>query len=1224
MALQISKRPALGQVASLGVLYDARTDSFVPLSILKSTPLPNVARRTDRHSTNIKFSKRDTYKEKFDSLGVNAELSASVLAGLVSVEGSGRFLTEKRDSNFVMQASMHYSVTTVDEELNIMSNEFKDCLASQVLDGSVATHVVTGINWGAQCVITAKREVTVEEDRKQIEGNLDTQFDMLKLIGTNGKETLETADEKQSVDHSFKVTVYGDVLANDGLVPTNFETAQKFIRNVHNYVKAANEGKGQPMSYTLLPLSILSILNVLEIKADITINQLSIECLEKYVQLFDELCGAQQNLHDYYARIRQHSHCIPPQHIQAVADQLSKARAAEATLKANYANLLRNVRSAKADAVELWRLQLRQLPEEFRAGESSPENILSMAKYNEKIDFVDHISSKGAQYIGYESSSLNNALSANPYDDAYVLFFNDHIRCHCDRWNENLNLLQELLQDGSEGKLVLVVDCSVFNQPLQKSYISQMRNARVIVEDVLEQRKTLANNCIMKYNEAHMDRKLIEKPLQRRVVKVPCTGRYCSRTLCCNWMCFRCNMAVEYGYVDDNMYCDCGGCPYDQWEFRCKDPRHGSSWMKHDKTRLLQLLQALDPFEQLNILILGKTGVGKSTWINAFINYLSFNSLNEALAAEDLKWVIPCSFSTQTVDKSDNEGRFIQHKIEIGSSDSEHKAAGESATQWATVYTVDIGETRVRLIDTPGIGDTRGVEQDNKNMVDILNVLRNYNDLHGIMILLRPDESRLDVMFKFCIKQLLTHLHRNAATNIAFGFTNARGSDYKPGDTFIPLQTLLSDHKSLQMGLLHHNVYCFDSESFRYLAARKQGIDMGLLEDNRRSWEYSVEESRRLINHFHSLTPHKVQSTLNLNETRHIIEQLSEPMARISQEITASIDVNEEELKELSSKRLQRDQLLEKLYVTKKSLETREVGEPRTVCTNSSCVEVRTHVDGKEEEALIYKTICHNPCGLGRSVKRNVKGHPGLQNCSAMVNGDFCRCGHHWMDHKHIYFDYKDVTVSVKDADVERDLSDSISNIDLQQKLIESRKVTIKEFNLEYQQVQDAAVQFGFFLKRHAITLYNDSALEYIDHQIDEEEKKIQAGGKTKKLVRLKESRQEIEAKIKALKKALDRGDNLHVLEDNAIKKLIGDLYEMKHYGPNLRDIMTKNEKFLQKTYRERSYNVHAGSHWTRRTVSSSTATNQEFFDQWLTAGLLSCRCLSKCVFIAEKAIDNA
>lgn len=76
---------------------------------------------------------------------------------------------------------------------------------------------------------------------------------------------------------------------------------------------------------------------------------------------------------------------------------------------------------------------------------------------------------------------------------------------------------------------------------------------------------------------------------------------------------------------------------------------------------------------------------------------------------------------------------------------------------------------------------------------------------------------------------------------------------------------------------------CFDSESFRDLAARKQGVDIGSVDDNSRSWEYSVAESKRLVTYFQGLTPHSVRSTINLNETRDIIIRLTEPMALIAQ-----------------------------------------------------------------------------------------------------------------------------------------------------------------------------------------------------------------------------------------------------------------------------------------------------------------------------------------------------
>jgi hypothetical protein len=156
----------------------------------------------------------------------------------------------------------------------------------------------------------------------------------------------------------------------------------------------------------------------------------------------------------------------------------------------------------------------------------------------------------------------------------------------------------------------------------------------------------------------------------------------------------------------------------------------------------------------------------------------------------------------------------------------------------------------VRLIDTPGIGNVRGPEQDRKNLANILSVLRNYKDLHGIVMLLKPNNARLNVMFKFCVKELLGQLHRSAGRNMVFGFTNTRASNYQPGDTYQPLKTLLNEYSDVIKGLIKETVYCFDSESFRYLAARRQGIDMGHLADYRRSWTHSSGEANRLVEHF--------------------------------------------------------------------------------------------------------------------------------------------------------------------------------------------------------------------------------------------------------------------------------------------------------------------------------------------------------------------------------------
>lgn len=67
---------------------------------------------------------------------------------------------------------------------------------------------------------------------------------------------------------------------------------------------------------------------------------------------------------------------------------------------------------------------------------------------------------------------------------------------------------------------------------------------------------------------------------------------------------------------------------------------------------------------EFNILILGETGVGKSTFISAFVNYLTFSSLDEGMSVQNLNWVIPCSFATQSIDP--RTGRLFNSRSRSG------------------------------------------------------------------------------------------------------------------------------------------------------------------------------------------------------------------------------------------------------------------------------------------------------------------------------------------------------------------------------------------------------------------------------------------------------------------------------------------------------------------------------------------------------------------------------
>lgn len=166
-----------------------------------------------------------------------------------------------------------------------------------------------------------------------------------------------------------------------------------------------------------------------------------------------------------------------------------------------------------------------------------------------------------------------------------------------------------------------------------------------------------------------------------------------------------------------------------------------------------------------------------------------------------------------------------------------------------------LGELSLKIIDTPGIADSRGVANDTSNLKHLLSFLSNYKELNAICILLKPNNARVGVVFKYCILELLTHLNKSASENILFLFTNSRGTFYKPGDTAKPLRKVLEEIRSkppnVEIKFDQDNYFCFDSEPFRYLVAISEPnnviFDNSAQADFEKSWQRSVNECQRLL-----------------------------------------------------------------------------------------------------------------------------------------------------------------------------------------------------------------------------------------------------------------------------------------------------------------------------------------------------------------------------------------
>lgn len=245
-----------------------------------------------------------------------------------------------------------------------------------------------------------------------------------------------------------------------------------------------------------------------------------------------------------------------------------------------------------------------------------------------------------------------------------------------------------------------------------------------------------------------------------------------------------------------------------------------------------------------NILIMGETGVGKSTLINAVANYYSYEDLQMAENSEPI-----CFIPSKFVITDEN---LEEETISVGADKNENGDAGQSATQSAQAYVFPLKNENafLRIIDTPGIADTRGLVQDNTNFEDTLQFIAGYDELHAICFLLKPNNPRITVQFEFCIKHLLSRLEKSASKNIVFIFTNSRGSFYRPGDTLPALKQVIKGiekkSKNLTIPLSANNVFCLDNEAFRFLMILKHS-QVKFTDTERKNFEESWKISRATI-----------------------------------------------------------------------------------------------------------------------------------------------------------------------------------------------------------------------------------------------------------------------------------------------------------------------------------------------------------------------------------------
>ena len=467
---------------------------------------------------------------------------------------------------------------------------------------------------------------------------------------------------------------------------------------------------------------------------------------------------------------------------------------------------------------------------------------------------------------------------------------------------------------------------------------------------------------------------------------------------------------------------------------------------------------------EFNILLLGETGTGKSTWINAFYAYMKYSTMKEAQKVKDKNWPIPISF-----DYTDEDYK-ITH-VSIGEDRNEAITTGASSTQLPVTYLFSKEDMAVRLIDTPGIGDTRGIDKDKENCQLILNHIASFDALHAICILIKPNHARLTAGFTYCVKELLSNLHRDACNNVVFCFTDARSCSFRGGDSIVALGELLKLYCGL--ALERENTFYVDNEAVRFLAAKQRGVVISRDEEKlfSKSWEKTADEmTNHLLGRVKMLPPHPVKILLSVVNARRMIVELDRPLTEIRENIDRNLRLIEEENENIVGLEL-RDmsddgklQYLKRLHTAQIEIEVVPLERPLRVCTSGKCVDEVTR-------DKVTETV--HRCS-------KVKKYRWFN----AIRAECKRCGCPRNEHAEIK--YKIIRIRKETKSFEAASTDEFKSEQLIEEHLRKLTLTTGELEEEKKLIMQSSVKFAVFLLKNAVVPYNDSVTGFLDMWIEE------------------------------------------------------------------------------------------------------------------------------------------
>lgn len=372
---------------------------------------------------------------------------------------------------------------------------------------------------------------------------------------------------------------------------------------------------------------------------------------------------------------------------------------------------------------------------------------------------------------------------------------------------------------------------------------------------------------------------------------------------------------------------------------------------KHVHTTTIPIIPKPLVRKVITIIIIGITGAGKSSIINFL--YVWSKGIKDV---KDIKEVL---ISTKYL-------VGINGQTEVDS-----KNQTKSQTKKCTVYNFELIHEGViyelRLMDTPGFGDTNGSNEDDNHIDVIINTVATTPELNSIVIMANGTEPRQSLHLEYCLQRIQGIIPDVLERNLILLLSNV---------ATVPNAVL-----DLGFEIPENSQFYIDNSIFNVDFSK---CNSQLIAKINASYNTLKETMGEFLKKVASMDVRETQEFKELSEERQMfrdemnliirhIEQLQHQKESISQQI--------EYLEKLSEKKTELD--LRK-FMVKKNKVMKIVDTPDQY--NTRCV--------------VCNGNCHINCGIEETKEQ---GSENFKNCWIFSNQSNCKaCGHDFTHHVHL------------------------------------------------------------------------------------------------------------------------------------------------------------------------------------------------------------------------------